>query len=253
MMAANARSHAPFLIAACLLLLAGALVRSAGAASLQGVSITSSSTAIKPGQIVTLTASWSGGVVPYTVRWYSGTNQMCQYDTNLIQTDTGISNDQDLLSVYPPAGGSYYCASVTDSSSPLVAVTSQSVGVTSGIASSTTTTSVPVTSPSSTTTTIPPAGAAAIVVQLCNIVNEVRSIIGIIALVLFMLGGLMYAISHFLPTNLEFKKSMTTWSTAMIIGGIIGLVVILIAQPVIVLIMGLGQSVGGASLPVVTC
>jgi hypothetical protein len=252
-MAGNARSHSTFLMAACLLLLAGALVRSASAAPLQGVSIGSSSTSITPGQIVTLTAGWSGGAAPYTVRWYSGTNQLCQYDTNLIQTDPGISGTSDRLSVYPPGGGSYYCASVTDSASPPGSAASSSVGVTSGTVSSTTTASASTSTASSTTTTILPAGTAAIVLQLCSIVNEVRSIIGIIALVLFMVGGLMYAISHFLPTNLEFKKSMTTWSTAMIIGGVIGLVVVLIAQPLIVLIMGLGQSAGGVSLPLVTC
>jgi len=82
---------------------------------------------------------------------------------------------------------------------------------------------------------------------LCGMVTTVRTIVGALALTLFLLGGVMYAVSHFLPTNMEFKKSMTAWSTAMITGGIIGLVIVLIAQPLIQTITGLGTAVGGVT------
>src|SRR5271157_1397710 len=250
----NARLYVLFLATACLIVAAGLCLRGPGAASgapsaqrisfqsaaspLSRVQISSSSTSISPGQIVTLTASWSGGTAPYTVRWHSGTDQMCQYDTGVIQTDADVSVTSDLLSAYPPNGGIYYCVSVTDSSSPQAAGTSSTVGITVGSSSppttSVTTASTTSVRGSSTTTTVLPAGTTgAIVSQLCGIVDAVRNIIGVLALVLFLLGGVFYAISHFLPTNLEFKKSMTTWSTAMIIGGIIGLVTVLIAQPLI--------------------
>ncbi len=269
-MAGASRSYVLFFATACFIIVAGLYLRglatdhaastvqtlsfqSAGQSAL-GVQVSSSSTSIRPGQIVTLTASLSGGTEPYTVKWYSGTNQICSYDTNLIQTDSGLYKTADLLSVYPPSGGAYYCASVADSASPAAAATSSVVGITVSSGSSTTVYSVSTsTTVSSTTITVLPAGTSGIVTQLCAIVNEVRSIIGIIALVLFMVGGLMYAISHFLPTNLEFKKSMTTWSTAMIIGGVIGLVIVLIAQPLIIAIISLGQSAGGVSLPLITC
>lgn len=270
----NARPYVVFLAVACLVVAAGLYLRSLNAGSaapsaqrisfqsastpLGRVQISSSSTGVQPGQIVTLTASWSGGTAPYTVRWYSGTNQMCEYDTGSIQTDPDVSVTSDLLSTYPPNGGTYYCVSVTDSSSPQAIETSSTVGVTVG-GSSPSTTSVSTISTtsikgSSTATTVLPTGTTgAIVTQLCGIVDAVRNIIGILALVLFLLGGVFYAISHFLPTNLDFKKSMTTWSTAMIIGGMIGLVMVLIAQPLIVLIIGLGQSAGGSSLPLISC
>ena len=88
---------------------------------------------------------------------------------------------------------------------------------------------------------------------LCGIVDAVRTIVGALALCLFLLGGVMYAVSHFLPTNLEFKKSLTAWSTAMITGGLIGLVIVLIAQPLITTITGLGNSVSGTTLTTISC
>ena len=89
---------------------------------------------------------------------------------------------------------------------------------------------------------------------LCALVQTVRTIVGVLALTLFLLGGVLYAVAHFLPTNLEFKKSMTAWSTAMITGGVIGLVIVLIAQPLIQTITGLGTTISsGTSLASITC
>jgi hypothetical protein len=253
-------------VAACLAVIAYAGMHSYGKPSPQQValgpamqaSIRASATSISPGQIITLNTTVNGGTEPYTFKWYSGTNQQCQYDTDLLQTDSQVYRLSDLFSTFPPNGGSYYCAAVTDSSNPPLNATSPVIGIIVGAATSTTT--IPanaVAAPNGTLVSAPNQSAsrqtAAVISQLCVIVNSVRSIIGIIALVLFMLGGILYAISHFLPNSLEFKKSMTGWSTAMIVGGIIGLVVVLIAQPLILMIIGLGQSAGGAALPLASC
>jgi len=88
--------------------------------------------------------------------------------------------------------------------------------------------------------------------ELCGIVGAVQTIVGILALTLFLIGGVLFAVSHFLPTNMEFKKSMTAWSQGMIVGGLIGLVIVLIAGPIIGLITNIGQSAGG-SVVTVTC
>lgn len=93
---------------------------------------------------------------------------------------------------------------------------------------------------------------SALSTQLCDIVTAVRTIVGILALTLFLIGGVLYAISHFLPTNLDFKKSLTGWSQGMIIGGLIGLVIVLIAQPIITLIINIGVS-GGSPTLTATC
>lgn len=91
------------------------------------------------------------------------------------------------------------------------------------------------------------AAQSIISVTLCGFVSGVRNIVGILALALFLIGGVLYAISHFLPSSLEFKKSLTSWSTAMIVGGIIGLIVVLLAQPLVQLITGVGSAAASTS------
>ena len=91
-------------------------------------------------------------------------------------------------------------------------------------------------------------------VTLCGFVTGVRNIVGALAIALFLIGGVMYAIAHFLPTSLEYRKSLIGWSQAMIVGGIIGLVVVLLAQPLVSLFTNIGTGVGGLTgTSVVSC
>ncbi|MEM0094927.1 MAG: hypothetical protein QXX74_03325 [Candidatus Micrarchaeaceae archaeon] len=85
--------------------------------------------------------------------------------------------------------------------------------------------------------------------QLCGIVNGVRTIIGIIALVMFLIGGVLYAIAHFLPSAGQIKGSLQGWAMGMIIGGIVGLILVIIAPYII------GQVVafGGNSISATSC
>ncbi len=82
-------------------------------------------------------------------------------------------------------------------------------------------------------------------VTLCGFVTGIRTVIGALALALFLIGGVLYAIAHFLPTSLDYRKNLIGWSTAMIVGGIIGLIVVILAQPLISTFTGIGTSVGG--------
>ena len=146
----------------------------------------------------------------------------------------------------PPPGGAYYCITVTDSGVPQASDSSSSFGitVTPAVQQSTTTSQSTTVLPTTTVVAVAPASSGSF--SLCGIVDTVRSIVGIIALTLFLLGGVMYATSHFLPTNMEFKKSLSAWAVAMIAGGIIGLVVVLIAQPLVTTIIGVGNAAGGS-------
>lgn len=84
--------------------------------------------------------------------------------------------------------------------------------------------------------------------QLCGMVSAIRSVVGALAIALFLLGGIMYAIAHFLPTSLEYRKNLMGWATAMIIGGVIGLIVVIIANPIVRLIANFGNLAGGNSV-----
>jgi hypothetical protein len=90
-------------------------------------------------------------------------------------------------------------------------------------------------------------------VTFCGFVKGIQGIIGILAIALFLIGGVLYAVSHFLPSSLDFKKSLTSWSTSMIVGGVIGLIVVILAVPIVSTIMGIGTSVSGASSVNISC
>ena len=65
--------------------------------------------------------------------------------------------------------------------------------------------------------------------QLCSIVNTVRGVIGILALLLFIAGGALYAVAHVMPAAGNLKGNLQGWSLGMIVGGIVGLIIVLTA------------------------
>ncbi len=79
--------------------------------------VTPSSPRIDSGQSVTLTANPTGGTNPYHYKWYSSTNPICPSGTPVAATATLTGS---------PTTNTYYCYTVTDSSSgsPAVSVTS---------------------------------------------------------------------------------------------------------------------------------
>ncbi|MEM3744844.1 MAG: hypothetical protein QW759_03325 [Candidatus Micrarchaeaceae archaeon] len=115
---------------------------------------------------------------------------------------------------------------------------------------------ISVTTSISTTSTISPTTIAAttpmsanqlLSSQLCGIVNGVRTIIGIIALVMFLIGGVLYAIAHFLPSAGQIKGNLQGWAMGMIIGGIVGLILVIIAPYIINQVMAFGNGITATS------
>jgi hypothetical protein len=81
----------------------------------------------------------------------------------------------------------------------------------------------------------------------CGIVNTVRSIISLFALVMFLAGGVLYAVAHFLPTTGQLKGSMQGWALGMILGGIVGIVLVVIAPSVVNMVAGFGNNISAVS------
>lgn len=77
--------------------------------------------------------------------------------------------------------------------------------------------------------------------QLCGIVNGVRTVIGVIALVMFLVGGVLYAVGHFMPAAGQIKASMQGWSMGMILGGVIGVILVILAPFIISTILNFGS------------
>jgi hypothetical protein len=55
---------------------------------------------------------------------------------------------------------------------------------------------------------------------------------------------------HFIPTSVDFRKSMQGWSSALIIGGLVGLIVVILAVPIVNMIGGFAAAGGGSFTPI---
>ena len=75
----------------------------------------------------------------------------------------------------------------------------------------------------------------------CALVTTVRSIIALFALVLFLIGAVLYAIAHFLPAAGQLKGGLQGWALGMILGGVVGIILVIIAQPLVNMIAGFGN------------
>src|SRR5207249_2551146 len=85
--------------------------------------ITPSTPAIDSGQTITLSANPSGGTTPYHYQWYQSASQTCPSGNPLPGTASTLS--------VSPASNTYYCYTVTDSStgSPAPSATSPATSV----------------------------------------------------------------------------------------------------------------------------
>lgn len=94
------------------------------------------------------------------------------------------------------------------------------------------------------------AGIASLQSGFCNIVFDVRSVIGILVLLLFVFGAIMYAVGHFLPQAANLRSGAQSWGLGMIIGGTVGLILVLIAPYIISMVISFS---GQTSVSIPTC
>lgn len=88
---------------------------------------------------------------------------------------------------------------------------------------------------------------------LCGIVGFIRAIVGVLALALFILGGVLYAVGHFLPAAGQLRVNMQGWAMGLIFAGIVALVLFIIAQPLISTLTGIGSAVGSNTTNAIVC
>ena len=53
---------------------------------------------------------------------------------------------------------------------------------------------------------------------LCNVISAVQEVVGVVAILLFVLGGVMYAIAHMMPSAGQLRGNLQGWSMGMIVG-----------------------------------
>jgi hypothetical protein len=66
---------------------------------------------------------------------------------------------------------------------------------------------------------------------LCSVVRFIRTAAVILAIVMFTVGGILYAIGNVLTGGM--KQSAHGWAQGLIIGGVIALVLVIIAEPLV--------------------
>lgn len=93
-------------------------------------------------------------------------------------------------------------------------------------------------------------GAGELTSALCAIINNVKGMIGLLAIALFLSGGSLYAFAHVMPAAGNLKGNLQGWSLGLIVGGVVGLLLVLIAPTVIGFIVGIS---GATSAPITTC
>ncbi len=64
---------------------------------------------------------------------------------------------------------------------------------------------------------------------LCSVISTISFVLSILALMLFILGGTLYAFAHFLPATGNFRGGMQGWGMGMLMGGIISLILYILA------------------------
>ncbi len=77
--------------------------------------LTPSNSPIVIGQSTTFTATWTGGIAPYSAALYSSPTSACNSQSTLIQQITGITGTSAVFSPVSPTSNTFYCASVVDS------------------------------------------------------------------------------------------------------------------------------------------
>ncbi len=91
--------------------------------------------------------------------------------------------------------------------------------------------------------------SSGIQIQICGLIGIISSVIGILAIFLFVFGAVLYAVAHMLPAAGNIKGSAQGWGMGMLIGGVIGIILYLLSSFIIYRLASF--STGGA-IPAIT-
>jgi hypothetical protein len=92
--------------------------------------ISASPNTIDSDQTMNISVSWSGGVPEYTIYLYNGPSpNACSSNNNLVSQQTVSTSSYNFKKISPPSGVSYYCVTVTDSTSNSASSSAQQVTV----------------------------------------------------------------------------------------------------------------------------
>ncbi len=94
------------------------------------------------------------------------------------------------------------------------------------------------------------AQATALTTALCGIVTQVQEVIFFIALALMIIGGSLYAAAHMLPA--QQRGALQGYGMGMIIGGVVGVILVLVAPYVLNMILT-NSAASGSGVSLANC
>ncbi len=100
------------------------------------------------------------------------------------------------------------------------------------------------------TLTIATAQATALTTALCGIITQVQEVIFFIALALMIIGGSLYAAAHMLPA--QQRGALQGYGMGMIIGGVVGVILVLVAPYVLNMILT-NSAASGSGVSLANC
>ncbi len=78
-------------------------------------------------------------------------------------------------------------------------------------------------------------------VLACKIINLVETVLGILAILFSLIGGLLFAFSHFNANAGQHRSSMQGWAFGLLLAAVVMLALYLLATPIITLIASVGN------------
>jgi hypothetical protein len=94
---------------------------------------------------------------------------------------------------------------------------------------------------------------SAIQSSLCSVIGIVAAVIEVLAIFMFVLGGIFYAFAHFMPAAGNLKGSMQGWGMGLIMGSIIMLILYILAPFVVSKILSFSSSTLVPIISTVNC
>ncbi|MCL4381334.1 hypothetical protein M1141_03625 [Candidatus Marsarchaeota archaeon] len=79
-------------------------------------------------------------------------------------------------------------------------------------------------------------GSTAINKVLCNVYSTIMDVVFVLAIVLMVGGGALYAASRILPGNL--KGQLEGYAYGMLLGGVVGIILVILGPDIIKMIVG---------------
>ncbi len=76
---------------------------------------------------------------------------------------------------------------------------------------------------------------------ICKIINLVEMILGVLVVIFFLVGAILFAVSHMHTNAGQHRSSMQGWALGLLVAGVAMLVLYIFAVPIVTFIASFGN------------